>query len=67
MSAPDTEANASQYNRYQPQKVNSYLKSSQAFLANGLNQQAFSFSFIIFWFYFLSRQKFADGDVKCFT
>ena len=67
MSAPDTETNASQYNRYQTQKINSYLETSQTFLSNVLDQQSFGFSFVIFWFYFLSGQEFADGDVKCFA
>ena len=67
MSTPDTEANTSQYNRYQTQKINSYLETSQTFLANALDQQSLGFSFVIFWFYFLSGQEFADGDVKCFA
>lgn len=67
MSTPDAEANVSQYNRYQTQKINSYLKSSQMFFANRLDQQTFGFFFVVFWFYFLSGQKFADSNVKCFA
>ena len=52
MSTPDTEANTSQYNRYQTQKINSYLEPTQTFLANALDQQSLGFSFVIFWFYF---------------
>lgn len=48
MSTPDTEANTSQYNRYQTQKINSYLETSQTFLANALDQQSLGFSFVIF-------------------